>query len=215
MAVNKSAASLDMLIPRGQGMNAVKLPGSDLSYHAQRPVLHEIKTSGWADTGPGCPAIDAVTFRRIVVALDGSAAAEEILPVVARLSRAFGSHVTLLQVVVPAQPSVYAGGGLPHWPRTHDANLLEISKHARVASSAYLSVHRDQLKSEGVDATYVAREGSASTGILDYARSVGADLIAMTTYGRGGLGRLVFGSVAEAVLRSAPCPVLMVRVQDA
>ena len=46
------------------------------------------------------------------------------------------------------------------------------------------------------------------------AREFGAGLIAMTTHGRGGLGRLMFGSVADAVLRHAPCPVLLVGVRE-
>jgi universal stress protein A len=52
---------------------------------------------------------------------------------------------------------------------------------------------------------------SSAEVIIDRARERGADLITMTAHGWGGLGRLAFGSVADAVLRSAPCPVLLVR----
>jgi nucleotide-binding universal stress UspA family protein len=55
------------------------------------------------------------------------------------------------------------------------------------------------------------RFGEAVAEILAGAREVGADLIAMTTHGRGGLGRLLFGSVAEAVLRQAETPVFLMR----
>ena len=48
-----------------------------------------------------------------------------------------------------------------------------------------------------------------------HAREIGADLSAMTSHGRSGLGRLVFGSVANAVPRRAPCPALLVRVREA
>jgi nucleotide-binding universal stress UspA family protein len=58
-------------------------------------------------------------------------------------------------------------------------------------------------------------EGPPEHAILEAARGWPADLIVMTTHGRTGLGRLVFGSVAEAVLRSAPCPVLLIRVAEA
>jgi hypothetical protein len=55
-------------------------------------------------------------------------------------------------------------------------------------------------------------DGPAAEGILAAARERHAILIAMTTHGRGGLSRLVVGSVAETVLREAPCPMLLVRV---
>jgi nucleotide-binding universal stress UspA family protein len=59
-----------------------------------------------------------------------------------------------------------------------------------------------------VDVTCVVREGDISAGILGIAREIGADLIVMGTQGRTGLRRLIAGSVATAVLREAPCPVL-------
>jgi len=54
-------------------------------------------------------------------------------------------------------------------------------------------------------------EGDPATVILEVAEETGAGLIVMGTHGRTGLGRLVMGSVAEQVLRTAPCPVLTVR----
>jgi nucleotide-binding universal stress UspA family protein len=58
------------------------------------------------------------------------------------------------------------------------------------------------------------REGRAAETLAWRAGRLAADLIAMTTHGRGGLGRPVFGSVADEVLRTAPCPILLVRVSD-
>jgi nucleotide-binding universal stress UspA family protein len=51
--------------------------------------------------------------------------------------------------------------------------------------------------------------------IVERARELGISLILMTTHGRSGLGRLVFGSIADSVLRHAACPVLLVRITDA
>jgi nucleotide-binding universal stress UspA family protein len=57
-------------------------------------------------------------------------------------------------------------------------------------------------------------EGNAADAIVDRARALGVNLILMTTHGRGGLGRAVFGSVADSVIRHSPCPVLLIRVQQ-
>jgi nucleotide-binding universal stress UspA family protein len=65
-----------------------------------------------------------------------------------------------------------------------------------------------------IDVVYLVRDGVASDEILDTAREVRADLIALGTHGRTGLRRLLAGSVAEDVLRRAPCPVLVLRSGD-
>jgi nucleotide-binding universal stress UspA family protein len=71
------------------------------------------------------------------------------------------------------------------------------------------------LRARGVRATTQVRFGNAVGEILAGAREAEADLIAMTTHGRGGLGRLLFGSVAEAVLRQAEIPVFLMRQTQA
>ena len=69
---------------------------------------------------------------------------------------------------------------------------------------------------DGVAVRAEPLEGSSvEDALIEHVRGTGADLIAMTTHGRGGLGRLIFGSVADAVLRRAPCPILLVRVREA
>ena len=68
------------------------------------------------------------------------------------------------------------------------------------------------LRSRGVRVTTDARHGEPLAELLAAARDSRADLIAMTTHGRSGLGRLLFGSIAEAVLRRAQIPVLKMRL---
>jgi nucleotide-binding universal stress UspA family protein len=85
----------------------------------------------------------------------------------------------------------------------------------RREADSYLRAIADRLRGAGVSVAYEQYMGSAAEVITDRARERGADLIAMTTHGRGGLGRLVFGSVADAVLRSAPCPIFLVRAREA
>jgi nucleotide-binding universal stress UspA family protein len=69
----------------------------------------------------------------------------------------------------------------------------------------------NDLRAPGVEVEHRLNEGNPVTEILGAAEEVNADLVVMGTHGRTGLGRLLMGSVAEQVLRQAPCPVLTVR----
>jgi len=69
--------------------------------------------------------------------------------------------------------------------------------------------------SPGVKVHKVVLQGAEADEIVKYAKTVCADVIVISTHGRTGLNRLVFGSVADRVVRSAECPVLTVRRQDA
>src|SRR5204863_565347 len=82
------------------------------------------------------------------------------------------------------------------------------------AGESYLSALADQLRGKGRTVVTAQPEGNPSEEIVEFARGGGANLIAMTTHGRSGVGRLVFGSVAEEVLHQTRCPVLLVRVGE-
>jgi universal stress protein A len=71
-----------------------------------------------------------------------------------------------------------------------------------------------RLRSPGLAVSYAQHQGVAADVIIARARDLDASVIAMTTHGCGGLESLVFGSTADAVLRHAPCPVLLVRVGE-
>ncbi|HEU4642046.1 MAG TPA: universal stress protein [Gemmatimonadaceae bacterium] len=143
-------------------------------------------------------------FLRIVVPLDGSGAAEEAIPWALSLAAPAGAHITLVRVVTPrrvlARPAPVA---------RVDAGALTLeSEHA--ASELSMSVAR--ISSECVTAdTAVLVDERPARAILDLARHVGADLIAMSTHGRGGVRRLVLGSVADKVVRGADAAVLLIR----
>jgi nucleotide-binding universal stress UspA family protein len=79
----------------------------------------------------------------------------------------------------------------------------------------YLAPLAAELRGRGIDATWEVRRGVAATAILAAAKSFRADLIAMSTHGRRGFGRLLFGSVAEQVLRHADVPVFLMRQTEA
>lgn len=152
-------------------------------------------------------------YSRILVALDGSDLAEQVLPHAVALAQKFGATLTLLHALdLPGLllTPVGAPAGVPvAVPVTNPEPIFEAE---REAVAGYLDAVAERLRPEGVVVECEAPEGSPVEAILARARQLPADLIAMTTHGRGGLGRLVYGSVADAVLRRAPCPVLLVRV---
>jgi nucleotide-binding universal stress UspA family protein len=84
----------------------------------------------------------------------------------------------------------------------------------RAEATEYLDSVAQRLRQKGVTVDRDRPEGAEAEQIVARAAALGVTLIMMTTHGRSGLGRMVFGSVAESVLRHAPCPVLIVRVHD-
>jgi nucleotide-binding universal stress UspA family protein len=145
-------------------------------------------------------------MKRIVLPLDGSPVAESVLPVVADLARAGGGSVRLLRVMPLPNNCVDADG--------------------RVV--AYADQEMERLEAEGLDYLRTVetrlgglpieshiRFGDPLDEILKEADDFDADLIAVTTAGRSGLGRAVLGSVAERVFRKAGTPVLLYRPSPA
>jgi nucleotide-binding universal stress UspA family protein len=144
-------------------------------------------------------------YRRVLVPLDGSPVAEAILPFLLEIAGPLDMSVVLLRVNEPIAPAV-----------------IEASRHVivddiegrRRDALEYLAPIAVGLRARGVDVDTVVRRGEPATEILAAARETDADLVAMTTHGRTGLGRLLFGSVAEAVLRRAEVPVFLMRQME-
>lgn len=117
-----------------------------------------------------------------------------------KLARACDARLTLLHVTdVELLPSM--SGALPHAP------------HVSTELAAWTRDEAEQLVKEalqeGIAATYMLASGDPGNVICQQAQR--ADLVVMTSHGRVGLDRLLLGSVAETVMRQAPCPVLVVR----
>jgi nucleotide-binding universal stress UspA family protein len=154
-------------------------------------------------------------YARIVVALDGSTLAEHILPHVEPLAERFGSSITLLRATIP--PSDVVAGDVVVGAPPVAGPLVDPTPvvHAeRKEAVVYLDRLAADLRRRGFKVERVVPEGPVAEQIVEHAQKVGADLIALTTHGRSGLGRLVLGSVADAVVRHAPCPVLLVRIGE-
>lgn len=142
-------------------------------------------------------------YKRVLVTLDGSALAEAILPFITEIAGPLDMEVVLLRVVQPIPPQIVDG--------SHQVVLDDVEGRLTEAGE-YLHPLAAELRARGVRAHTEVRRGDPVTEITEAARLVGADLIAMTTHGRSGLGRLLFGSVAEAVLRQAEIPVFLMRL---
>ena len=145
-------------------------------------------------------------FRRALVALDGSPVAEAIIPFIVEIAGPLDMEVVLVRVNRPIPPEVIEGS-------RHV--IVEDSEANRLDAEEYLAPVAVELRKQGVRVRTQVRRGQPSEEIVLAAREVDADLIAMTTHGRSGLGRLLFGSVAEAVLRESRLPVFLMRVTEA
>jgi nucleotide-binding universal stress UspA family protein len=148
--------------------------------------------------------VESERFRRALIPLDGSPAAEAVVPAFFEFARALNLELILLQVL--ATPQVVEGARRAN---LNPASRLEQESHA------YLKRHADDLSASGLAVRTAVRIGDPAAEIIRGAREFQADLIAMTTHGRSGLSRLIFGSVAEAVLRRASVPVFLTRLTEA
>src|SRR5262245_35878531 len=145
------------------------------------------------------------TYRRVLVALDGSPAAETILPFVLGFAGPLGLQATLLRVNVPVRPTIVEGTAL---------SMLEDPETDQIDAEEYLAPLAVDLRRHGLRVRSQVRRGPAAEEILKAASESKVDLIAMTTHGRSGLERLILGSVAESVLRTTALPVLLMRATE-
>lgn len=176
-----------------------------LIHHSPVPVLLVRPGAEW----PG--NLIEPLFRRVLVPLDGSAMAEEVLDHVASLGTSDATMYTLLTVVVLPPPFDTPTPGAESFSGRSDV------ERQRDAALAYLTTAAEGLRQRGatrVDTQVVVRPRAAE-GILDEAESQQADLIALATHGRGAIARFFLGSVADKVVRGASLPVLVYRPHGA
>ncbi len=135
-------------------------------------------------------------FGRILVPVDGSERAAEVLPLVQELARIYGSTIILvnvLEIVV-----------------TPDPVILVSPTRTRDEGEALLAEYRKRIDPAIPVETRIAL-GTPAVAILDAVSETKADLVAMASHGRTGVSRWVYGSVAESVVRQCACPLLVVR----
>jgi len=154
--------------------------------------------------------VEKGAFKRVLVPLDGSKESEAVIPYIEELASRLGAEVTLLQVLAIVY-HVYISGDAPaQVPYTE-----EEMKPLKASAETYLEKVGSGLRGKGVTTKCQVRVGAAGHEIIKLADEIGADIVAMSTHGRSGVGRWVFGSVAEKVVRTGNAPVLLVRTPEA
>jgi nucleotide-binding universal stress UspA family protein len=149
-------------------------------------------------------------FNHVLVPLDGSALAADVLPTAIDLARCSSARITLLGVVQPMLSSPYDPAGLlPYSVVLRDDSFTErlVEEAAKDLKALSAGLAADGLPS--VDAHVVVAENVAN-GIVEFARSHEADVVAISTHGRG-TSRYFVGSVADKVLRASRLPILLRR----
>jgi nucleotide-binding universal stress UspA family protein len=145
-------------------------------------------------------------YRHILVPLDGSALAEQVLPHVHAIAANEGTvRITLLRAVPPIFTTSVDYSGLM---ATTTADAMEtLEAEAR----DYLDRIGAEFRAEGYTVVVEISNLPPADAILDFAESHIVDLITIATHGRSGISRFVFGSVTQKVVQAAPVPVLVIR----
>jgi nucleotide-binding universal stress UspA family protein len=143
-------------------------------------------------------------FNRILVPIDFSAPSDAALEYARTVATRFGASLHLLHVADDPYRALYSA-------EVYVPEVEALREESLTDATCRLN---DRLQSSDIrdlGATVDAMIGTPARSIVDYAGSHDIDLIVMGTHGRGGMSHLLMGSVAERVVRTAPCPVLTVR----
>jgi nucleotide-binding universal stress UspA family protein len=151
-------------------------------------------------------------YERILVPLDGSKVGEAALPDVEVLALKIAAcaqvEITLLQVISELTYDFLTEADAAQLPY-NETDLKKIEQ----AAQRYLDRVAVGLESKGIKVKTIVKEGHAAEEIIKVARDIKADLIAMSTHGRSGLGRWALGSITDKVLSRSEIPVLTVRAK--
>lgn len=141
-----------------------------------------------------------VGITRILVPVDFSDCSLEAMEYTIQAAREFAASVTILHVIEPASYGL-------DFTLVHAGDVQKTTGALEKRLGEFTAL----LTEQGIPARHKLQSGAPGNAILDGARAAEADLIVMGTHGRRGFSHLMSGSVAEAVLRQAPCPVLTIK----
>ncbi len=144
-------------------------------------------------------------YKKILVPLDGSGWAQRAIPHACDIARSVGSEIILLNVFIPPARQ--------YLDQLAIAGQDNQAQQAREQMKQYLIGIRSELRNENISVRTHLIEGAGDAAhlICDYVSSEGIDLIVMSTHGRTGVARMLFGSVARDVMECAAIPVLLVQ----
>ena len=134
--------------------------------------------------------------QHILVPIDFSQDSEHAVDAAVGLAQQFQARLTLLHAI--------------HIPEAAEVNLASYMDKIRSEADQSMTPRLKRVQDAGATAEAVTVVGAPSQAIVDTARDRQADLIVMGTHGRTGLRHMLIGSVAERVVRMAPCPVMVV-----
>lgn len=141
-------------------------------------------------------------FNRLLVPLDGSQLAEAVLPVTAYLAGKFNASVALIHIIEENAPKeIHGERHLTSYEEAH-AYLETVAKRA-FAPEVPVVYH-----------VHTAESSNVARSIVEHVGEFDSDLIVMCTHGRGGLHSWLFGSIAQQVIGTGPCPVLLIQPAD-
>ena len=161
-------------------------------------------------------------FERVLVPLDGTAEGEAALTYGVAIAEKFGARVTLMHAYAGPQrqaTQLVMTQGMPGGPdgyiapETVDA-VTQAAREEKVEARGYLREQIAALRARGFVVDYVLVDKPTAEAITDEAVRTADTLVVMATHGRGGLGRIFFGSVADEVVRAGKTPVLLIRVAE-
>ncbi len=143
--------------------------------------------------------------RSILLPTDFSECGNYALSYATSLARTFGASIICVHVIEPIVPTVGYSG------MTEPLPIADISDQIEDSAERELPKFAEREECAGLDVEELIVHGDAAAEIVRVARERQVDLIVVSSHGRTGLGRILFGSTAEAVVRHASCPVLVVK----
>lgn len=194
-SVRDCGAELVVMSSHGRGPFSRFLFGSvtdETVRHSPVPVLVVRSPAAEVPVSEPVDLTHRPTLRHVVVPLDGTPLAEAILPAAVRLAKAFSADLGLLAVMESSTDPNAAYGTSGDSAETY-LNRVAATVQAR----------------DGLTPLKIVRSGHPVEVIVSVATELGETAIALTTHGRAGLSRMLHGSVADAVIRSASGPVLV------
>lgn len=153
------------------------------------------------------PKRQDMSIREVMVPLDGSMRAEGILPIAARIAAAHDAEVVLVHVV--PQPCLAAS----LFPSMDDGEMAErLAADNELGASSYLARLKGRLRAGGVRANgHIVRGTDVGRTLMDYADSVGVDLVVLSAHGQGASPSRTYGSVSERLVSLSDVPLLIIQ----
>ena len=170
-------------------------------------VVHAAPTPVFVVRGAKPALPDPITFKRVMVPLDGSPLAAQALPLAADLAERARAELLLIQAVeasIEGYPTI-APFGRP------DLMPSEVLRMLRVRAGQQLEEQAAMLRDRGLSVATDVINGHAAEAIIDEATRQSVDLLVIATHGYSGLRRWALGSVTDKVLHAATTPLLLVR----